>query len=77
MCIFSMNKINMIRKIINLLKKWKKVEKSRKKLLGLLVEKEVSDINENIAKHHSEDNEPATKTKTETASKKSSSKTKK
>lgn len=43
----------------------------------LLVEKEVSDINENIAKHHSEDNEPATKTKTETASKKSSSKTKK
>ena len=70
-------KIRLLILEINALKERIKYLENRLTADELLVEKEVSDINENIAKHHSEDNEPATKTKTETASKKSSSKTKK
>lgn len=70
-------KIRLLILEINALKERIKYLENRLTADELLVEKEVSDINENIAKHHSKDNEPATKTKTETASKKSSSKTKK
>lgn len=70
-------KIRLLILEINALKERIKYLENRITADELLVEKEVSDINENIAKHHSKDNEPATKTKTETASKKSSSKTKK
>ena len=63
-------KIRLLVLEINALKERIKYLENRLTADELLVEKEVSDINENIAKHHSEDNEPATKTKTETANKK-------
>lgn len=70
-------KIKLLVLEINDLKERIKYLETRLSADELLVKKEVSDINKNIAEHYSGDNEPATKTKTKTASKKSSSKTKK